>query len=222
MHKKGFTKTKKQMIHYTTIALLPLLAAAFAPSLPNSMREVQLHGTSSLDLAHRIPKTSLQLFGSGEEGNDFLGNLFGGGSKNSDNGVVLSLPASTVKVGALRFLLNIYLVGEQNNPSPNSWLTRQDSEDNLQIYYSDGSAMLSLELGPKQIQAVRYGERPSLQYQLQESVLLHGVLDELESVAFGSGAEDEEIADDQRLLQFEGGKAIIEKARAKLPARQAS
>ena len=169
-----------------------------------------------------LVSSTLSLFGGdGDGGNNILDNLFGGGNKQDDS-VVLELSASDLKPGPLRFLLNIYLVGEQNKPAPNSWLTRQGQDDNLQIYYSDGSGMLSLDFDqPNKLRAVRYGEKPSLQYQLQESVLLHGILDELELVAFGSDDEEEEIDASKRLIQFANDKAI-EEVRAKLPARQAT
>lgn len=98
-------------------------------------------------------------------------------------------------------------------------MTRQGEEaGDLQVYYQDGTGMLSIELREYGINMVRYGERPSLQYQLQESVLLHSVLDELSTVALG--VADDNIAQEKRLLQLLDYSAI-EKERAKLPARQA-
>jgi hypothetical protein len=119
-----------------------------------------------------------------------------------------------VKVGALRFLLNIYLVGEQNKPEPKSWLTRQQDDGTLQIYYLDGTGMLALDLQEYGIKAIRYGEAPSLQYVLQESILLQGILDELSGLAFDVEAEPE-----KRLLQLADEEAIV-KARETLPARK--
>ena len=64
------------------------------------------------------------------------------------------------------------------------------------------------------------GKRPSLFYQLQESVILHKVLDELHALAYGKGDDGQDIADDDRLLLLQGENAI-EEARQKLPARGA-
>lgn len=145
-----------------------------------------------------------------------LQNLFGGDSAEPGGPkVVLDIPAANVKIGALRFLLQIYLVGEQNKPTPKAWVTRQGDNGDLQIYYQDGTGMVSIDLQEYRISIRRYGERPSLQYLLQESVLLHGVLDELNTVAFGV----DDIDADKRLLRLSDDTALG-KARDKLPARQ--
>lgn len=147
-----------------------------------------------------------------------LGNLMGSGGSGGPKTVV-ELPAKDVKIGALRFLLNIVLVGEQNKPQPKSWFTKQgDEAGDLQVYYHDGTGMLSIELQEYGIKMTRHGEKPSLQYQLQESVLLHSVLDELATVAFG--VEEDGIETEKRLLVLQDEDAI-DKAREKLPARQA-
>ena len=73
--------------------------------------------------------------------------------------------------------------------------------------------MIRLQLAEN---TIRYGENPSLQYRLQESVLLHGVLDELENVAFGT----QDIEEEKRLLRVEDTSAI-ETARKTLPAKPA-
>jgi hypothetical protein len=147
-----------------------------------------------------------------------FGGLFGGGGGNKDGSkTVIDLPAKDVKIGALRFLLNIHLVGEQNNPTPKSWLCRQGDDGNLQVYYQDATAMLSIQLQEYGIKMVRYGEKPSLQYQLQESVLLHNLLDALQTVALD--VADDNIAEEQRLLQLKDDTAIA-KARETLPVRK--
>jgi hypothetical protein len=157
------------------------------------------------------PSTSLQAGLFGKSG--ILEGLLGG-KKEDGPKTVLDLAASDVKVGALRFLLNIHLVGECNKPEPNSWFTREGEYGILNIYYQDGTGMLSLELQESSIKAVRYGEKPSLLYVLQESVLLHSILDELSDVAFEVEAEQK-----KRLLIFPDD-TVIEKARETLPARK--
>jgi hypothetical protein len=136
------------------------------------------------------------------------------GKKEEGPKTVLDLAASDVKVGALRFLLNIHLVGVCNKPEPNSWFTREGDYGILNIYYQDGTGMLSLELQEYSIKAVRYGEKPSLLYVLQESILLHSILDEISEVAFDVEAEQK-----KRLLMFPD-ETVIEKARETLPARK--
>jgi hypothetical protein len=171
--------------------------------------------------------TKIPMFASTGEGgglfgpNSIISNLVGSGGNNNNiqnPKILIQIPAKNVKIGALRFVLQIHLVGEQNKPIPKSWMIRQgDESGDLQIYFSDGTGMLSIQLQEYGITFQRHGERPSLQYQLQESVLLHSVLDELSNVAFG--VADDNIEVDKRLLILQDSNAI-DVARSKLPARQ--
>lgn len=154
-------------------------------------------------------------------GGGLFGNLFGGQAKKEEDQrttnpkAIMSFPASSVKVGALRFFLQIYLVGEQNKPSKGSWVLSTAAGDTLDMYYKDGTGMFSVDLNESGIEIYRKGQRPSLGYLLQESVMLHGVLDELQQVAFGT----EDIDPEKRLIQLTDSAAINE-ARKALPARQ--
>jgi len=76
--------------------------------------------------------------------------------------------------------------------------------------------MFSVVLEESKIVVDRYGSRPSLPYMLQESVILHKVLDELKELAFGG----EGIEEENRLVRLEERDGI-EKAREVLPARSA-
>lgn len=75
--------------------------------------------------------------------------------------------------------------------------------------------MFSMTVQENGIQINRYGTRPSLEYMLQESVMLHGVLDELYQIAF----EVNDIEAEKRLLQFDDA-TVLDAARKSLPARQ--
>ena len=81
--------------------------------------------------------------------------------------------------------------------------------------------MLEITLSDTSIIFQRYGyPKPSLQYMLQESVLIHNVLDELEFVAYGIPEDIQtELNDNQRLLQLQDN-TVLEKARAILPVRR--
>ena len=130
---------------------------------------------------------------------------------------MIDLSANTVKVGPLKFFLQIYLVGEQNKPVQGAWvLNNNDENGSLDMYYKDGTGMFSVGLNEKSIKVQRYGEKPSLEYVLQESVMVHGILDELNQIAF----EVDDIEEEKRLLQFANSDAI-ENARESLPARKA-
>ena len=124
----------------------------------------------------------------------------------------------TIKVGGLRFFLNIYLVGQCNTPEQGSWLVQQDDDGKLDLYFKDGTGMLSLAISEAEIKADRYGQKPSLQYMLNESIMLHGLLDELNALAF----EVEDIEEEKRLIQLNDPGDAIDLAREKLPAKPAS
>ena len=161
--------------------------------------------------ASGVSTTSLKgLFG---EGNP-LQNVFGGGNQQGGPKVMVDLSAKEVKVGALRFLVQIHLVGEQNIPQPQTWLMKDGGEGELDVYFNDGTGMFSIDFSEYQIKITRYGEKPSLQYQIQESVLIHSILDELHKTAF----EVDEIEEDKRLLRLNDDNAI-EAARSNLLAR---
>ncbi len=128
--------------------------------------------------------------------------------------LLFEIPVESIKIGSLRLALGLYLVGKQNTPSKNSWRANQSSESTLHMIFGDQSAMISITLKPKAIVVSRHTDGirpPSLVYQLQESVLLHGILTELETLAFG------EDGGEIRLIELE--KADIDKARRTLPTR---
>ena len=182
------------------ILLLLRTASSFAPVFTRASSQLQ----RSLTTLH--------------EG--FLDDLLGGvlGTKSTGPQKIMQVPATDLKIGALRFLLQIYLVGEQNKPVPKSWFTKQgDQPGELQVYYADGTGMVAIELEDYGINFVRHGEKPSLQYRLQESILLHGVLDELAKVSL----EMSDIEEEKRLLRLPDAGAI-DKARDALPARPSS
>eukprot|EP00529_Nitzschia_sp_RCC80_P028483 CAMPEP_0113473246 /NCGR_PEP_ID=MMETSP0014_2-20120614/17943_1 /TAXON_ID=2857 /ORGANISM="Nitzschia sp." /LENGTH=272 /DNA_ID=CAMNT_0000366003 /DNA_START=71 /DNA_END=889 /DNA_ORIENTATION=- /assembly_acc=CAM_ASM_000159 len=161
----------------------------------------------------------------GNNNND--GDKSGGNSESGGGGSVsiVDIPAKAVKVGPTKFYLQIYLVGEQNTPTQGSWFLKPNDESgSLDMYFGDGTAMLSIDVQADYgIKISRQGSRPSLQYMLQESVLLHGILDELEVLAFGTGDDDgKEIKAEDRLLQLDGENQadVFSKARETLPARK--
>jgi hypothetical protein len=150
----------------------------------------------------------------------YIGDIFGGlfGQSQSTTNVakpVIEMPATRVKVGPLKFFLQIYLVAEQNKPVKGSWaLSNNEENGSLDMYYKDGTGMFSIGLEDNKIRIDRHGSRPSLQYMLQESVMLHGILDEINSIAF----EVVDIEQEKRLIQFVDDDAIANARRA-LPAR---
>ena len=118
---------------------------------------------------------------------------------------------TNIKIGGLRFALGLQLVGMQDN---GMWKPNETSSSQLDVFFKDGSAMFSIKLIDNAIRIEREGT-PSLAYVLQESLILHKVLDELNTLA-----TDDQIEQQNRLLQL-ASESAIEDAREKLPARQA-
>lgn len=147
------------------------------------------------------------------------------GAAAPDNPIVdvMEIPARVIKIKPLKFYLQLFLVSQQNTPVKGAWLlnANEEVEDYLEVYYADGTGMISVQFDDLYgIRIQRKGKRPSLQYMLQESVLLHALLDELEAIAFGDG--DGDVDEDKRLLQFaDENKDVLSKAREDLPARAA-
>lgn len=149
---------------------------------------------------------------------NLFGGIFGGDDSKAQDGAktILDIPTTNIKVGPLKFFLQIFLVGACNDPVPNAWVLNQNDENqSLDMYYTDGTGMFSIALQEYGMKVSRHGQAPSLQYQLQESILLHSLLDEVEGIAFA-----EDIEEDKRLIQFAASDAL-EKARETLPTRAA-
>jgi hypothetical protein len=92
-----------------------------------------------------------------------FGGLFGGGSSNNEGPkTVLDIPAKEIKVGALRFFLQIYLVGQCNTPEQGSWLSRQNESGGIDMFYKDATGMCSIDFTEYSIKVQRHGTKPSL------------------------------------------------------------
>ena len=144
-------------------------------------------------------------------------NLFGKAEAEKDPNVpttVFEIPTSDVKIGAMKFVIQIHLVSVANKPEPGTWMPKQNEDGGLDLYFKDGSGMCTIVISEYSVKAERYGGKPSLQYLLQESVLLHTVLDELEKTAF----DVDDIEEEKRLIRLKEEDGIT-KARESLPAR---
>uniref|UniRef100_A0A7R9WB48 Uncharacterized protein n=1 Tax=Pseudictyota dubia TaxID=2749911 RepID=A0A7R9WB48_9STRA len=186
------------------IALPPIPCAGFSPLLPTSK-----YSTKASAIRREVfPLEAV-----------FIGGLFGKKETADPNAPkrIFDVPceAGTVKVGGLRFALGLHLIGQQGNPEKGTWLANQADDGVLDMFFKDKTGMFSVTLDENSISVDRYGPRPSLQYLLQESVVLHDLLDELNSLAF----EGDDIEDENRLLRPKGD--AIEKSRETLPARKA-
>jgi hypothetical protein len=128
--------------------------------------------------------------------------------------VIFEIPTNDVKIGALKFLIQVHMVSQGNKPEKGTWFPKQNEEGGLDLYFKDGTGMCTVAMTEYCVKAERYGSKPSLQYLLQESILLHSVLDELEKTAF----EVDDIEQEKRLLTLRDPDGI-EEARKSLPAK---
>ena len=155
------------------------------------------------------PATQLGLFGG----------LFGKKEQeNQDPSIptrVFEIPCSNVKLGGCRFALGLFLIGQQGTPTKGTWMANQANDGVLDMFHTDNTAMFSVVMTEKSIAVDRYGLQASLQYQLHESLVLHSLLDEIQTLAL----EGEEVEDENRLIVFVDPETAIDEARTKLPVR---
>lgn len=140
-----------------------------------------------------------------------------GEMSNNDTAVVFTIPARSVKVGALRLLLMLHLMGQQNSPNKGTWKCQQreeeDGEDVIVMQFMvDQSASLSVIITDWGIKVKRRGIAPSMQFMIQESILLQGLIDQLDHVLYS-----EEVKEGNRLLVLKYPLDGLDKARATIP-----
>jgi hypothetical protein len=219
------------VLSWTGLLLILSCSEGFQIVVPNTAFKHSTASTRSTSLP-TTATTTTRLY-------NIFGNLFGQQSKSTDEGnantsggpaaaasSVFEIPTKSIKSKPLRFYSQLFLAGYQNTPVKGSWTLASNEEDDerLDLYYADGTGMVSFSFDDT-IRVNRKGKRPSLQYMLNESLLLHDFLDELEQIAFGTDDDSDDnstvIDDEKRLLQFsDENKDILSKVREKLPARQ--
>lgn len=181
----------------------------------------QLKPTSSFSISNGSLKNSSRATSSTRSATELglLGGLFGKKEeKNQDPSVptrVFDLPCNNVKLGGCRFALGLFLIGQQGTPVKGTWMANQANDGVLDMFHTDNTAMFSVVMTERSIAVDRYGLQPSLQYQLQESLVLHRLLDEIQTLAL----EGEEVEAENRLIVFADPETAVESARSKLPAR---
>ena len=120
---------------------------------------------------------------------------------------ILTIPVKEIKPGGLRLFLMFYLMGLQNTPDKGTWRADQPTSEDyvVDFWYHDNSAVLSVTLSEerKKITIDRVGSQPSTGYMIQESLVVQGLLDELETMA-----TDPDVALENRLLVPETEQSI--------------
>mmetsp|Transcript_85642 Transcript_85642/g.247334 ORF Transcript_85642/g.247334 Transcript_85642/m.247334 type:complete len:214 (+) Transcript_85642:131-772(+) len=193
--------------------LLPV-ANGFAPASSHARQQRLSYGTKNtkqmLSMGDDLFENFKRLWGGGGGGNEENRDPIFSADDASDDEVagttpIASIPVQSIKPGGLRLFLMFYLMGMQNTPDRGTWQANQPSSEDyvVEMYYHDSSAMLSIELMDDEINITRFGSLPSTSYLMQESVILQGILDELDQCAF-----DENIPVNDRLLVPEPSNAI--------------
>ena len=128
---------------------------------------------------------------------------------------VATIPVESMKPGGLRLFLMFYLMGLSNIPDKNSWRANQPmtSKDEyvIDFMFHDRTGLLTLTLDDDEITIDRTGATPSNAYMMQETVIVQGVLDELQAMA-----TDENVAEKDRLILLLKPEECIDKVRGEL------
>jgi len=206
---------------HLTVLLTCLLGgsiAAFVPPPP----PVSNHGTIDRGLAagNFFDEIGKIFNGSGnndpeDEGKKTSNNILDaeilrGGAIDENTFRLFEIPAKSMKPGGLRLFLSLHLMGQQNTPNKGSWKALQ-MEDGaaIDMVFHDESGSLAIRFFDDKIAVDRLGKAPSLQYLIQESVILQGFLDELSAICFEGDVEE-----GNRLLVMDEPGDWIERARA--------
>ena len=202
------------------IAFVPESASSSQTTLTSSDRT---RNVASSDVSP-VSRTSLRANNFWDDVTNFFDNLGNdsSGSGNSGGGEdnlssteeqqylgstrIFTIPVEAFKVGGLRLYISLYVMGQCNTPEKGSWKSWQSGDAGIDCYFHDQSGALMIELCEETNRIIvdRMGTSPSNAYIMNESVIIDGLLDELDTIA-----RDEEIAMEDRLLVLkEPGDAI--------------
>jgi hypothetical protein len=110
----------------------------------------------------------------------------------------------------------LHLMGQQNTPTKGTWKCQQPEEeeaDAIFMYFMlDQSASLSVNILDWGIKVKQREIKPSVQFMMQESILLQGLIDRLDHVLYS-----EQVKDANCLLVLKTPLNGLDKARAMLP-----
>lgn len=212
-----------QRYHRLAAWLLFAMSCLLLSSAPGCVSFAPLAPNPAFGMKSASP---LNLSSGGEE--DSAGGLFGSFMKKATSAFsqdkdtseperLFDISVKGVKIGGLRFVLGLHFMGQQGTPEKGTWIANQGEGGVIDMFYRDNTGVFTVTLTDNTISVDRYGPQPSLAYRLQESLQLHALLDELETLATGN---EEEVKEENRLLKFSDSDAI-ERARSTLPARAA-
>lgn len=122
---------------------------------------------------------------------------------------IFTIDVKSLKVGGCRLYLSLFFMGEANNPDRGTWKMNQNGDGGIDLYFKDTTGALIVVFKEDAIVVNRLGSSPSMEYLVQESSMLSGMLDQLDEIAM-----DTSINESDRLLCIEGDE--INKVRESL------
>lgn len=151
--------------------------------------------------------------GSNDGGSSGDGTTSGEEQQYLGNTRILTIPVESLKVGGLRLYMSLFFMGMSNTPDKGSWQSWQSGDAGIDVYFHDQTGALLIELCEEtnRILVDRMGTSPSNAYMMQESVIIDGLLDELDTIA-----NDEEIPLEDRLIVLKDPGDAIDAARESL------
>ena len=99
--------------------------------------------------------------------------------------------------------LSLYFMGEMNNPERGTWRTNQSGDGGIDLFYKDRTGALMINFSDHVIVVNRLGSSPSMEYLMEESNILNGMLDQLDEIA-----HDTSIDRSDRLLSLKDERGI--------------
>ena len=133
-----------------------------------------------------------------------------------ENKRLLTIEVNSMKTGGLRFAIGLFLMGFRGKPNPGTWKTKQADDGVIDMFHNSDTGSLAFSFQDDiSINVDRWGPFPSKAYLKDENEVLHGFLDELESMLSNSDEEDEK---DNCLLELRD-KEALNKARKSLSPR---
>lgn len=117
---------------------------------------------------------------------------------------IFKIDAKSLKLGGCRLYLSLFFMGQTNTPEKGTWRMNQNGDGGLDLYFKDTTGALIVVFKENAILVNRLGSSPSMEYLIQESSMLNGMLDQLDEIAM-----DSSINESDRLLCIEGDQINI-------------
>ena len=199
---------------YSTIEkLLLILYLAILPFVVQGFTVHNLHGNKKCSLApqRHTDRNKLSQLGMDMGGIGKFFNLNNNGNNGESEGGddddedylgctnIFKIDVKSLKVGGCRLYLSLFFMGESNKPEKGAWRMNQNGDGGIDLYYKDTSGALIIEFKEDAILVNRLGSSPSMEYLMQESSMLNGMLDQLDEIAM-----DNSISETDRLICIEG------------------